>query len=208
MVEFTVEPARLALLTIDLQRCFVSETPLATASGLSLIHRLNPLVALCRRAGILIVHVSHVLRPDGSDAGVLAQIAPVVRQGVIAKGSAAASLHPALDVQQGDVLLDKPRFGAFHGTDLERLLRSRGIDSVVIGGIATSVCCETTAREATVRDFRLFFLSDGTTNAGAGDLSPQEVIQATCATLGRAFGEVLSIDRLSERIRAAAGMAG
>ena len=48
MVEFTVEPARLALLTIDLQRCFVSETPLATASGLSLIHRLNPLVALCR----------------------------------------------------------------------------------------------------------------------------------------------------------------
>jgi nicotinamidase-related amidase len=204
MVEFTVEPAKLAFLTIDLQRCFISESPLATPAGLTLIERLNPLLALCRRAGILVVHVSHVLEADGSNAGVLAQIAPIVREGVIAKGSTGAALHPALDVHSTDVLLDKPRFGAFHDTGLEAMLRSRGIDSVIIGGIATSVCCETTAREATVRDFRVFFLGDGTTNAGAGDLSPQEVIRATCATIGRVFGEVISIGQLSGRIRAAA----
>ena len=206
MVEFAVEPPKLAFLTIDLQRCFVSESPMATRDGLALIHRLNPLLALCRRAGILVVHVSHVLEADGSNAGVLAQIAPIVRDGVIAKGSAGAALHPALEVQRGDVLLDKPRFGAFQGTGLEALLRARGIDSVLIGGIATSVCCETTAREATVRDFRVFFLSDGTTNAGAGDLSTQEVIRATCATIGRVFGEVLSIEQMSARIRRAAGI--
>ena len=61
--------------------------------------------------------------------------------------------------------LEKPRFGAFHGTDLELILRSRGIDSVIISGIHTTVCVDTTAREADMRDFRVFFLSDGTSTA-------------------------------------------
>jgi hypothetical protein len=52
-------------------------------------------------------------------------------------------------------------FGAFHGTDLELILRLRGIDAIIIAGIPTNVCCETTARKATVRDFHVFFLSDG-----------------------------------------------
>jgi hypothetical protein len=59
-----------------------------------------------------------------------------------------------------------------------------------------------------VRDFRVFFLSDGTTNSGAGDLSPQEVIRATCATIGRVFGEVLSIGQMSGRSRATARITG
>jgi len=58
--------------------------------------------------------------------------------------------------------LEKPRFGAFHAAHLELLLRARGIDTLIITGIATNVFCETTAREAAVRDFRVFFLSDGT----------------------------------------------
>jgi len=60
----------------------------------------------------------------------------------------------------------KPRFGAFQGTDLELILRSRGIDTVIVTGVATNVCCDTTAREAAVRDFRVFFLSDGTATHG------------------------------------------
>jgi nicotinamidase-related amidase len=64
-------------------------------------------------------------------------------------------------VDARDVLLEKPRHGPFQSTDLELMLRSRGIDTVIISGIATSVCCETTARKAVSRDFHVFFLIDG-----------------------------------------------
>ena len=70
----------------------------------------------------------------------------------------AAALHKELVVDPADILLEKPRYGAFHATDLEMILRTHGIDTLIITGIATNVCCETTAREAMVRDFRVFFL--------------------------------------------------
>jgi nicotinamidase-related amidase len=108
-----------------------------------------------------------------------------------------------LVVDPSDILLEKPRFGAFHGTDLELLLRSRGIDSIIVTGIATNVCCETTAREATVRDFRVFFLSDGTTTFDMGDASAAELQRATCATLGMLFAQVRTVDEMIEKISVA-----
>ena len=99
-----------------------------------------------------------------------------------------------------DILLEKPRFGAFHGTDLELILRSLGIDTIIITGIATNVCCETTAREATVRDLRVFFLSDGTTTFDMGGFSAAELQQATCATLGFLFAQVLTVDEMIRKL--------
>ena len=203
MVEFAVIPRRLALLNIDMQNWFVDASPRAEPDPLRLIARLNRLAAACRAAGATVVHIRHVLRADGSNTGVLGEIAPAVRRGVIAPDAQSAALHPLVRVEAGDILLDKPRFGAFHATDLELILRTRGVESVIIAGMATSVCCETTAREATMRDLRVFFLSDGTANAGAGDLTPREVNRATCATIARVFGAVLDIDAMIERIAAA-----
>ena len=101
-----------------------------------------------------------------------------------------------------DILLDKPRFGAFHGTDLELILRTRGIDTLIISGVATNVCCETTAREAAVRDFRVFFLSDGTATAPMGNLSAEQLQNATCTTLGFLFAEVLTVDQMIAKVQA------
>jgi ureidoacrylate peracid hydrolase len=102
-----------------------------------------------------------------------------------------------------DILLDKPRFGAFHGTDLELILRCRGIDTVIISGIATNVCCETTAREAMVRDFHVFFLSDGTATSAMGSASAAELQKVTLATLGFLFAQVLTVNEMIEKIRSA-----
>ena len=93
-----------------------------------------------------------------------------------------------------DILLDKPRFGAFHGTDLELILRSRGIDTTIISGFTTNVCCETTAREAMVRDFCVLFLSDGTAGGSV------ERHQAALVTLGRRFAQVLTVDEMMQKI--------
>lgn len=190
-----IDPRRTALLNIDMQNCFVEGYPVSAPGGVELLARINELTKACRTAGVLVIHARHVLRPDGSNAGLLAQVPPVAA-GMINKGNRSADFHSDLVVNESDILLEKPRFGAFHGTDLELLLRSKGIDTVIVSGISTSVCCEMTAREAAVRDFRVIFLSDGTATFGIGDLSADEVQKASCATIGFLFGRLASLDEV------------
>jgi ureidoacrylate peracid hydrolase len=203
MVDFAVVPERAALVNVDMQNCFVHGSPFSAPDGLVVQDRINRVAAACRAAGIVVIHTSHVLRPDDSNIGVLGEVAPIVKEGIIKKGSESAALHKGLVVDPRDILLEKPRFGAFHGTDLELILRSRGIDTIIVTGIATNVCCETTAREATVRDFRVFFLSDGTTTFDIGDVSAAELKRATCATLGFIFAQVLTVDEMIRKISVA-----
>ncbi len=202
-MNFAVEPQRMALINVDMQNCFVHNSPIAAPDGLALLGRINQLTAVCRAAGIPVIHTSHVLRPDGSNMGLLAEIEPV-KAGMINQGATSAALHQDLVVDPRDILLEKPRFGAFYGTDLDMILRTRGIDTVIIAGIATNVCCETTAREAMVRDFRVFFLSDGTTTFGMGDATGAELQKATLATLGLVFAHIITLDELVEQIQHAA----
>lgn len=201
MADFEVVPERTALLNVDLQNCFVAGAP----DGFATLERINRLAAVCREAGILVIHTSHVLRPDGSNMGVLGELVPKVRNGLLNKGAESAALHQGLVVDSRDLLLEKPRFGAFHGTDLELILRTRGIDTVIISGISTPVCCDTTAREANARDFRILFLSDGTATSGSNAAQHQK---ATLEILDGLFAQVLTVDELLQKISGAARPAG
>lgn len=202
MIDFAVVPERTALVSVDMQNCFVESYPSSAPNGLAVLDRINRLAAACRDAGILIIHTSHVLRPDGSNVGVLDEINPMIK-GILTKGSQSAALHNKLVVDARDILLDKPRYGAFQSTDLELILRSRGIDTIIISGIATSVCCDTTAREAVARDFHVFFLSDGTATADMPGASAAELQKATLATLGFLFAQVLTVGEMIQKIRQA-----
>lgn len=205
MVEFAVVPSKLALLNVDLQNVFVEGTPISVPDGRAVVARLNRMAAACRQAGSLVVYTTHVTRPDGANVGVLGELFPAVREGLIARGAPLAALHQDVDVRKGDLVLEKPRFGAFHGTDLDLILRARGVDTVIVGGLASNVCAETTAREACVRDYRVFFLSDGSATREMGGV-PAEVLQrATCAALAEAFARVLTVDEMVARIEAARG---
>jgi nicotinamidase-related amidase len=204
MVDFPVVPRKLALLNIDLQNVFVEGSPIAAPDGLAVVDRVNRLSAACRRAGVFVVHTAHVTRPDGSNVGVMGEIIPPVREGLISRGSSSSALHPRLEVLAADIVLEKPRFGAFHGTDLELILRARGVDSVVLTGIATNVCVETTAREAAVRDFRVFFTSDGTATPDIEGVSRHDLQRATCAVLATAFAQVLTVQQMIEKLQPAA----
>lgn len=200
--DFPVIPVRTALINVDMQNCFVEGYPVSAPEGPRVLNRINRLAAACRAAGILVIHTAHVLRADGSNAGVMREFIPAIRAGMINKGSQASAWHKSLVVDPRDILLEKPRFGAFQGTDLELILRSHDINSVIIGGIATNVCCETTAREAATRDFRVFFLSDGTATFDLGGVAAQQLQAATCASLAL-FGQVLTVEQIIQRIAAA-----
>lgn len=190
-LEFRIVPERTALINVDVQNWFVANA----YRGSELVQRINRLLAACRDAGILVIHTQAVLRRDRSNMGVMGDIR-AVREGVLDRGNDTTALHPDLVVTSSDIVLEKPRFGAFHGSDLEVILRSHGIDTVIISGISTEACCDTTAREAHARDFRVLFLSDGTAAAWPEEEKASRVHQGTLDVLDGLFARVLSIDEL------------
>jgi ureidoacrylate peracid hydrolase len=196
MVNFPVIPARMALINVDIQNCFVEGS---APDGVIVVERINRLASVCREVGIPVFHLRHTL-PVGLDSGVLGEIFPFVNEGFLDRDTEPVAFHKDLVRDAGDILLEKPHYGGFYDTNLELLLRRRGIDSIIITGIETNVCCETTAREAMVRDFRVFFLSDGTTTSGVKGLSREEVQRATLATLGNNFAQILSVDDMIQQI--------
>lgn len=198
-MNFPVVPQRMALINVDMQNIFVDRLQ---ERGLALLERINSFAAVCRESGILVIHTRQIVRDDASKAGVMGEILPTVPERFNINASSAA-LHPNLLVDAHDIILDKPRYGAFYATDLELILRSHAIDTVIITGLTTSICCETTAREAMVRNFRVFFLNDGTATHAIGDLSADEVQRASLATLGAGFAQVLTMDEMIEKIQKA-----
>jgi ureidoacrylate peracid hydrolase len=194
VVDFELVPENTVLVSVDLQNCFVDNAD----RGREVVDRINHVAAACRAAGILVIHTRHVVRPDHSNIGILGQLVPKVRDGMLDEGSESAAFYSDLWIEPNDVLLTKPRFGAFHGTDLEVILRSRGIDSVIITGITTDVCCDTTAREANARDFKVFFLSDATATS-----RPSESQRATLELISALFGQVLTSEAMLAKIKGA-----
>lgn len=203
MANFPVIPSRLALVNVDIQNCFVEGS---APEGLQVLGRVNQLAQVCREFGIPVFHIRHAL-PPGFSSGLLGEMFQIVKDGLLDRDSESAAFHKDLVRDPRDTILEKPHFGAFYDTTLELQLRRRGIDSIIITGIETNVCCETTAREAMVRDFRVFFMSDGTTTGGVPGISRDEVQRASLATVGVFFAQVLSVDEMIQKIKAAVGEA-
>ena len=200
MPDFALNPATTALINVDMQRCFVEATPLASPQGLDLARRVNRLTAACRKAGITVIHTRGWLLRDGSNVGSVADLVPAFIRDFYTEGAPTAQIHDAVVVEDGDVILDKPRYGAFTRTDLESRLRSRGVDTVIVTGIATNICCETTAREASQLDFHVFFLSDGTATRDMNGVSADDLQRATCASVGTVFGQIATVDEMIDKI--------
>lgn len=202
MPDFPLIPAKTALLNVDMQRCFVQDTPLASPDGPALVEKINALIRTCRASGALVVHTRGWMARDGSNHGVMAELVPPFLVDLYTEGTPDAELHDALDVAPNDVIVNKTRYGAFHGTDLADQLRRRGIDTVVVSGIATNICCETTAREASQHDFRVVFLSDGTATKEMNGVSAQDLQRATLASLGMVFAQIATISDVCDKLRA------
>lgn len=203
MADFKLDPSRTALVNVDMQNAFVEGTPLSAPDGPALIPVVNRLAKACRDAGMMVIHTLHVTRRDGSNHGTMGELIEPVRAGYINEGAETAKLHPGVEVGKDDILLYKPRYGSFTGTDLDQVLRSNGVDTIIVTGICTNICCETTAREAGMKDYHVFFPSDGTETFPAGGLSVGEIKKATLTTLGVAFAKILTVNELIEQIAGA-----
>jgi nicotinamidase-related amidase len=141
-VQFRIQPKRTALLIVDMQNDFLLPGAQGfTPDGLKVIPNIRKLSDSCRSAGIPVVYIRHVLRRDGSDAGILGEIFGGHARSIVLEGSTGAEIHRDLKPEKGDIVIKKLRFSAFQGTELETLLRSKGMDTVIIAGVTTETCC-------------------------------------------------------------------
>jgi nicotinamidase-related amidase len=170
-----VDPARTAVVMIDMQRDFLEPGGFGETLGndVSLLGKAiapaRKLLAGARKLGMLIVHTREGHRPDLSDAppAKVERGAPSLRIGapgpmgrILIRGEAGHDIIPALAPQPGEPVVDKPGKGAFYATDLQSILQNRGIENLIVGGVTTEVCVHTTVREANDRGYRCLVASD------------------------------------------------
>ena len=144
-------PGEAALLVIDMQYYFKEMIEPILMNVVSLIN-------VCKTSGVEIFFTRHGHRDPAIDGGMLERW----WGDLIHYGSAEWELLKELDSNKNGAIIDKNRYSAFFGTDLDERLKDLGIKDLLICGVMTNCCCETTARDAFIRDYRVFFLSDAT----------------------------------------------
>jgi ureidoacrylate peracid hydrolase len=196
-------PAGSALIVVDMQNGFVHERGSCARSGFP-VAELAPAVGPCskaidiaRRAGVPIVFTRYTYRADFRDGGfMLREKFPMLADAkALVAGSWDQAVLDEMDVRSGDFVIDKNRPSAFLGTPLESCLAGLDVRNVVVCGVTTNCCVETTVRDAAQRDLRTFVLADAT-----AEWEPERQSGAL-KTMGMLFAHLLSIEQLDDAWR-------
>lgn len=198
----TIDAAKAALVVVDMQNYFVAENVAsAVAMSRAIVPNINKMARAMRAAGGTVIWV------QTTAAGALEhwanhhkhQLTDERRTRRLAQLDEAAEeykLYPKLEAQPSDVRVKKIKYSALIplSSNLDEVLRQRGIESVIITGTATNVCCESTARDAMLLDYRVVMLSDG--NAAQTD----EEHAASLNNCALFFGDVMNTDEAIARL--------
>jgi ureidoacrylate peracid hydrolase len=198
----TIDAARTALVVVDMQNYFVAEGfPLEIPTAREIVPNINRLVRALRAAGGAVAwvqttsaqalekwanHHKFMLTPEVAKT----RISQLDEQ---AEGFA---LYPKMEVLPSDVRIKKGKYSAFiqGSSDIDTQLKSRGIERLLITGTATNVCCESTARDAMMLDYRVIMVSDGTAT------NTDEEHATTLNNFISFFGDVLTTDETIARL--------
>ena len=179
-----IDPKRTALLAIDIQNFFHRIVR-------PVLGNIQNVIQVCRQENIPIIFTQHGHTDPPSDSGALG----AWWGQVILHGTKDWEFLPEIKMEPKDTVLPKKRYSAFYETDLEKILRSKGIQDLIISGVMTNLCCETTARDAFMRDYRVFFLIDGTAT-GRDDHH-----LATLKNLGFGFAHLMTCDEVIQALK-------
>ena len=194
-----LDPARTALVVVDMQNAFMlpgvahALCPMAE----KIVPNINRLAQAVRETGGTVVWIKTTFKRDAlqSWSTYFEMVSPqhgAKRVEALTAGSKGHQLWDSLEVRAQDLIVEKNRFSAFiqGSSDLAEILRARGLDTILVTGTVTNVCCESTARDAMMLNFKTVMVSDG--NAAVTDADHNASLCAFYLT----FGDVMSTDML------------
>ncbi len=189
-----------ALLVIDVQKFY-------TTPGLRtyiddcepVIERINRLIAAFERKRFPVIYIQHMYRADGADAGRMWDYTGTRKPSSFITGTDIVDYADSLHQIKNRFEIDKHRYSSFKQTELDQLLKSEHIDTVVVTGFMTNFCCETTAREAHDLDYYVYFLSDATSCPfNLVGVERDRVKEVVHASLAAGFAIIKSTDEYLE----------
>lgn len=210
----TIDVSKTAVIVVDMQNDFGAKGGMFDRAGLDLsgiqaaVGPISQVIARARKHGIPIIYVKEVLSPDLSDVG--SEHSPhgrMARRLAIGESVAAPDGRPSrihiddtwhteilseLAPQAGDTIIKKRRWSAFYETELDDKLRALGTQYLIVVGCTTSVCVESTIRDAAFRDYACLLPADCT--AQPPGRSPQSTHDASLVVIARHFGWVTTSD--------------
>lgn len=198
-VPWEFDKDKAVLLVIDMQNDFVKkdaamEVPMAREN----LPNMEKVLKVCRRNEIPVIYTKHVLYDEYDVSPLEITYQPWLKKDGIRANTSGVKVVEELQPLSSETVLEKHRYDAFYNTRLETVIRNiRGagvVDTVIITGTVTSVCCENTARSAFMRDFKVAFIGDA---CGGFD---EESHRATLSIIDRVFGRVMTTEELVEQI--------
>ena len=215
--EFEFDPATMALVMIDFQRDFVYPGGFGEALGndttplLDAVPAAERVLKACRAAGMFVIHTREGHRPDLSDLPpskkvrgrgktTIGDVGPMGR--ILVRGELGHDIVEEVYPIEGEPVVDKPGKGAFYATDLDAILKMKGIKQLVVCGVTTEVCVHTSVREANDRGYDALVLSDA-----VGSYFPefQRVALEMIKAQGGIFGWVSDSERFLRALGSATG---
>ena len=200
-----IDSARTAHIVVDLQNGFVAEgAPVEVPTAREIVPNVNRISAALRDAGGVNVFLRYTSDPAEPqpwtvrDRDYLSAERSALHKESFGRGAQWWHLWPLLELRPSDLIVDKTRFSAFvPGTcALHEILQARGIDTLIITGTLTNVCCESTARDAMQRNYKVIFVADG--NAALTDAEHN----ATLCNMAMLFADVMTTEHVLTAIAA------
>lgn len=191
--------ANTALIVVDMQNIWVHPRGARyLPASEDIVPRISELRRFCHSKNIPVFYLHTTKRKDLADVGIFADLKPQSHdpgdEWSNFEGTPGAEIYEPLKPAADDILVKKFRYSGFYGTQLENLLRAMGRDTIAITGVATNVCCDSTARDGAMRDFKVLLLSD--CNASFS----WEEHDATLKNFAQHFGVVMDAQTFVQRI--------
>ena len=199
-LEEKVKPSHTALIVVDVQNDFCAEGGMMHREGMDLgmaqkmVPRLVKLIEKARKLGVTIIYIQNIYNSESN-----AYLSDVwleqarrrrkdsyVSYPVCARDSWNGAFYEGIKPLPGEIIVNKHRFSAFQDTDLDLILRSKGIRTLIMTGIATNVCVETTSRVGFMKDYYIVFLGDCTATY------TDEMHNGTLKNIDLFFGQVVN----------------
>ena len=190
-----LDPKRTALVVIDMQNAFVAPgAPVEVPAARDIVKDINRLARELRKRGVAVIWVLHE-NSDGWDGFFGVFVKPEARAAAaksLASGHEMQKPWRELDIAPGDLKTSKSRYSAFIGpsSPLAGVLKGKGIDTLLIAGTKTNVCCECTARDAMMLDYKVVMVSDAN-----GARYPEDHL-AGLTSFYQSFGDVRTTDEV------------